>query len=254
MAMTYFIAGANRGIGLALVKHIAARDAVVFATTRVIESEASRDLNEYAAVHSNVRVIALEVTNRDNIAEAVKLVEAVTDHLDVLIINAGMMGPLVGSDKATRFDLDPVLDANVFAPLDLFRAFTPLLKASEHAICMAVGSAVGSSTVQFKHNSLPYALSKNALNHLMATINFQNDFVTAFPVHPGLVETRMSQNWAGDQGFSLAQASELFGLTVETPAGSATGLIKLTDAAREDGDKYGGKFWSYDNTETPLAY
>lgn len=253
--MTYFIAGANRGIGLAIVKHLAERDVIVFATTRVIGSDASRELDQYAATHKNVIVVPLEVTDEKSIAKAVEVVGTKIDHLDVLVVNAGIAGELVGLDTATRLDLDPVLDANVFAPLNIFRAFTPLLKAAKQkAIFMAVGSAIGSSTNQFHHNSLPYALSKNALNHLMATINFQRDFVTAFATHPGMVETRMSQKYASDQGFSLEQASELFGLTVETPATSATGLVELIDAAGKDSEKYGGKFWSYDNTETVLAF
>lgn len=253
--MTYFIAGANRGIGLALVQHIAEQGSKVFATTRDIDSDASTDLNQYAASHPNVKVIPLEVTDEQSIAAALKLVESEIDHLDVLIVNAGIVGSLVGLDQATRLDLDPVLDVNVFAPLNIFRAFTPLLKASKQkAIFMAVSSAIGSSTVPFQHNSLPYALAKNALNHLMATINFQNDFVTAFPTHPGMVETRMSKSYAEEQGFSLQQASEMFGVTVETPITSAIGLVNLIDRARQDPEKYGGKFWSYDNAETALAY
>lgn len=255
--VSYFIAGANRGIGLATVHALAQnQDALVFATTRSLDSEASQELMTFASIHSNVKVIPLDITNLETITSAVKKVEAITDHLDVLIVNAAIMGNLVGITETELIDLTEVLGPNVVGAVHLFREFTLLLKKShfDKALFVTISSAIGSSSTQFLHKSLPYAISKAALNHVTAAIDYQNNFITAFPIHPGLVVTRMSGDVIKESGITYEQAAESFGLVPIQPSESAVGIVRLVKHAIVDGNKYGGRFWSYDNIDIALAF
>ena len=122
---TVLITRANRGIGRALIEESLTRGAArVYAGTR------------QAFTHSDARVVpvTLDVTDRAQVAEAASR----TDALDILINNAGM---------ATYDDLtsDDVLQqhfaANVFGPLEVTRAFLPLLTESGGAVIYNISLA-----------------------------------------------------------------------------------------------------------------
>lgn len=115
---TVLITGANRGIGRALVEEALRRGA----------------RKVYAGVrgpwqHSDTRVtpLALEVTNAEQIRQAAEQL----DSLDVLINNAG----IAMYDDLTKPELiEQHLKVNLFGPLNVTRAFLPLLKRSKGTI------------------------------------------------------------------------------------------------------------------------
>jgi NAD(P)-dependent dehydrogenase (short-subunit alcohol dehydrogenase family) len=112
------ITGANRGIGRALVEEALARGAKrVFAGTRT----------PTAPVDGRVTPLTLDVTHFDHIQRAVDQIES----LDVLINNAG----LATYDDLTDLSmLEQHLAVNLYGPLRMIRAFTPLLTRSGGAI------------------------------------------------------------------------------------------------------------------------
>jgi len=115
---TILITGANRGIGRALVEEALKRGVKrVYAGTRS------------SFQHSDKRVtpLTLDVTNAEQIERAVGEI----DTLDILINNAG----IAMYDDLTKPEvIEQHLAVNLFGPLNMTRAFLPLLKRSKGAV------------------------------------------------------------------------------------------------------------------------
>ena len=122
---TVLITGANRGIGRALIDESLTRGAArVYAGTR------------QAFTHSDSRVVpvTLDVTDHAQVAEAASR----TDALDILINNAGVA---TYDDLTSNDVLQQHFAVNVFGPLEVTRAFLPLLTESGGAVIYNISLA-----------------------------------------------------------------------------------------------------------------
>ena len=123
------ITGANRGIGLELVRQVLTTTHAkhVIATTR---QSSHPELDQLRDKHPNrLHVLQLEGTNYSCFPEFVKQVEAIVGDqgLDTLINNAGIcLFKLL--DEVTAEDMMNVFEVNSVAPLMLTKALLPLLK------------------------------------------------------------------------------------------------------------------------------
>jgi NAD(P)-dependent dehydrogenase (short-subunit alcohol dehydrogenase family) len=219
---TYLITGANRGIGLEIVKQLRARGDTVIATTR---TGADSDLAAMGA-----RVVKLEVSDEDSIAAlgtALASTPTVTP-IDVLINNAG-----VGSEASTLKDqsfdeLSRVFTVNAFAPILLAKACLPALRAGKRRVIMNVSSQLASIATNNGGSSYPYRGSKTALNQLTMCLanELRPENFCCVSVHPGWVRTDMG----GPKAPML-------------PPDSARHLITLADRLTPSDS---GKFLNYD--------
>ncbi len=177
------ITGANRGIGRALVEEALKRGAQrVYACTRS------------PLEHSDKRVmpITLDVTNAAQIQTAVSEIDA----LDVLINNAGIA---LYDDLSKPEVIEQQLAVNLFGPLNVIRAFLPLLKRSKGAIVNNI------STVALA--ALPvvsgYSISKAALLSMTQSLRalLASQGVAVHAILTGPVDTDMNR------GFDIPKAS-----------------------------------------------
>jgi len=115
---TILITGANRGIGRALVEEALKRGVKrVYAGTR----------SSFEHFDKRVTPLTLDVTNADEIQRAADEVGT----LDILINNAG----IAMYDDLTKPEvIEQHLAVNLFGPLNVTRAFLPLLKRSQGAV------------------------------------------------------------------------------------------------------------------------
>lgn len=204
------ITGANRGIGLALVKAYAGRRDKVFAAVR--HTSDRTDLDAFAARHPNwVEIIEMDVANPAEIGRARRKLEA--EPIDVLINNAGVSGP--ERQSATDMDYEGLAEAlavNSIAPLRIANAFLPNVKAAKGKI-VTLSSQMG-SVQSPASDSLAYRVSKAAVNKLMRGLatELKPQGIPVLIVHPGWVKTEM-----GGDGAQLS------------PDESAAQLLKLID-------------------------
>lgn len=192
------VTGANRGIGLELVKQYAAlaSSKLIFATCRS-ESKAT-DLKKLASSNEKVKVLELDVRDYDKyqkvVDEVTKLVGS--DGLNLLINNAGIHIKADFHD-VKRDDMIEVYEVNVVAPLLFTRAFTPLLQQSAqsgHKTFVAnISSKVGSIADNTSGQMYAYRTSKAALNQVSKSLSIQlkGDNIIVAPIHPGWVLTDM---------------------------------------------------------------
>lgn len=204
------ITGANRGIGLALVRAYAGRRDKVFAAARASSDRTELDALAEAS-RGWIEVVALDVSDPVDIARAKRRLEA--EPIDVLINNAGVSGP----DRQSALDMDfeglaETLAINAIAPLRIANAFLPNVKAAKGKI-ITLSSQMGQMQ-SASSDSLAYRVSKAAVNKLMRGLatELKPQGVPVLIVHPGWVKTEM-----GGDGAHLS------------PEESAAGMLKLID-------------------------
>jgi NAD(P)-dependent dehydrogenase (short-subunit alcohol dehydrogenase family) len=190
---TILITGANRGIGLELVRQHAARGDSVIAVCR----QSSPELKATGA-----RIITGIDVSDDQAVQA--LVPACSnDAINVLLLNAGML------TKETLDDLDferirRQYEVNTLGPLRVVKALLDNL--SNDAKVVIVTSRVGSIEDNGSGGNYGYRMSKAAVN--MAGANLALDLkprgIAVLLIHPGLVATNMTDS----KGIEPAEAAE----------------------------------------------
>ncbi len=168
---TVLITGANRGIGRAMAKLFSAEGYHVIAGVRDVE-KAAEVVREVEAAGGSIEVVALDVGDPESIASAAKAVGARHRVLDALVNNAAIHVSMADTILAARHeDFEVSMRTNAFGPLEVVKAFLPLLKASGHPRIVNVSSSVGSvaetvnpdSSYGF-YDTASYRLSKTMLN------------------------------------------------------------------------------------------
>lgn len=206
------ITGANRGIGLALTKRLAARGDQVIAVCRQPSPELQL---------KNVQVESgVDVTSDSAVAALAK--KLAPESLDLLILNAGILH----DDDLDSVRLDEVreqLEVNAVAPLRLVLALRPALRRGSKVALMT--SRMGSIGDNGSGGDYGYRMSKAALNALgmSLAIDLKSDGIAIGILHPGYVKTDMTDG-AGNV----------------TPDESARMLIDRIDAL---GPENSGTFW-----------
>jgi NAD(P)-dependent dehydrogenase (short-subunit alcohol dehydrogenase family) len=173
---TVLITGANRGIGRALVEEALRRGArKVYAGTRGPWQ------------HSDERVtpLTLDVTSAAQIEQAVGQVGC----LDLLINNAG----IAMYDDLTKPEvIEQHLAVNLFGPLNVIRAFLPLLKRSKGAIVNNLSTSAFAALPIIPGYSISKAAALSMTQSLRALLADQG--VTVHASLTGPVDTDMTRS------------------------------------------------------------
>ena len=167
---TVLITGANRGLGLETARQLAARGWTVLLGAR--DPERGRTAaGKLAAEGGDVRHVPLDVTDDASVAAAAARVAGMTDRLDVLVNNAGIIGATTAPLDTAPSDFLACFGVNLLGPVRVTRAFLPLLSQAELPRVVMVSSGMGSLAVTTDPErlesgivSLVYPSSKAALN------------------------------------------------------------------------------------------
>jgi NAD(P)-dependent dehydrogenase (short-subunit alcohol dehydrogenase family) len=172
------VTGANRGLGAEYVRQLLDRGAAkVYAAAR----------NPDSIQAEGVVPIKLDVTNADDIASAV----AQCSDLTMLINNAGVViGGRIMADNALE-NAKAEFETNVWGPMNLAKAFAPVLALNGGGAVVNVLSAVSWMSIK---EVATYAMSKSAAwsltNGLRLELARQGTLVVA--VHPAFIDTDMA--------------------------------------------------------------
>ncbi|MBJ6764840.1 SDR family oxidoreductase [Myxococcaceae bacterium JPH2] len=187
--MNVVITGANRGIGLELVRQCLARGDVVHAGVR-----APRRATELAALvrgsSGRLQVHTLDVADE---ASVQAFAAALPGPVHLLINNAGVRSRPDALAELDSEDLIRTFQVNAMAALVVTVALLPQLRAAGGAKVANLSSNLGSITDNTWGGAYGYRMSKAALN--MATRSLGHDLkeegVLAFALSPGWVRTDM---------------------------------------------------------------
>lgn len=183
------ITGASRGIGRIIAQSFAREGAHIIAVART--SGALEELDdEIRSVNGSATLVPLGLDDGEGID---RLGGAVFDRwkrLDILIGNAGVLGPITPLAHVDPKEWRQVLDINLTANWRLIRAFDPLLREAPAGRAVFVTS--GAATMNRAYWG-PYAISKAALEAMVRT--YANEIAIsqarANMLNPGPIRTRM---------------------------------------------------------------
>jgi len=185
------VTGSSSGIGAAIATAFAARGARVVvnsATSVTAGEELAAQLPDAAYVQADVSV-ATEA--RRLVDEAIRRF----GRLDVLVNNAGTTAviPHHDLDAVTAELWERILRTNVIGTWNMVQAAAPHLRATGDGAILNITSLAG---VRPAGSSLPYAVSKAALNHLTVLLaNVLGPEVRVHAVAPGLIDTPWTADW-----------------------------------------------------------
>ncbi len=184
------VTGASRGIGAATATALAAQGAHVILTARNAKDLETVEDSIFDA-GGNATIAPLDLTDGDSIG---RLAAAVTERwgkLDILVLNAAMLGTLAPVPAIDGAELTRVFTLNVIAQQVMIASFDALLRKSDAGRLIALTSLVGNQPRAFWG---AYGASKAALENLVTSYGEEVKNLSAVRtaiVDPGRTRTKM---------------------------------------------------------------
>lgn len=197
------VTGASRGIGAAVAAALAREGAHVVALARTVGGLEELD-DTIRSQGGTTTLVPLDLRDGDALDRLGASLHARYGRLDILVGNAGVLGPLSPLGHVEPKAWAEVLDVNVTANWRLLRALDPLLRLSDAGRAVFVTSGAASKARAYWG---PYAVSKAALEILVRTYAAETEGtnlrVNLF--NPGPIRTRMrAQAMPGEDPERLA--------------------------------------------------
>jgi len=186
------VTGASRGIGRAVALELARQGAHVVALARTQGALEELD-DEIRALGAEATLVPCDLKDFDALDRLGLALFERWRRLDILVGNAGDLGPISPLPHIDPPNWDNVFAINVTANYRLIRSLDPLLRASTAGRAVFVTSGVGSRATMNAYLG-PYSVSKAALDALARTyaaetINTSN--VRVMIANPGPLRTKM---------------------------------------------------------------
>ncbi|MVM35610.1 SDR family NAD(P)-dependent oxidoreductase [Spirosoma sp. HMF4905] len=244
---TVLITGANAGIGLATAKAMARRgfNLILLCRNKEKGREALAILKRINPAVT-VELFLADLSDIDSVRQVAQQISRAHSKLDVLINNAGY------SPNRIEFinNIEKSFYANHIGPFVLTYYLMDLLKAAGEARIINLSSAaysLGNASRFFKRNgnlSIMAAYGDGKLANILFTKELAKRYtdsgITAYAVHPGVVNTGFGSNFAGALGFMMTLARP-FMRTPERGAETSVYLATspLTSLIRKNGQDGG---------------
>ncbi|MFT5511539.1 MAG: NAD(P)-dependent dehydrogenase (short-subunit alcohol dehydrogenase family) [Hyphomicrobiaceae bacterium] len=216
------VTGASRGIGRAVAKVLAREGAHVILAARREGSLEDVD-DEIRSLGGSATLVKLDVTAGDKVDALGPTIYERWGKLDILVANAGILGPLSPLHHISDDAWDNVMAINLTANWRLIRTLDPLLRHANAGRAVFVSS--GASAAKNAYWG-PYAASKAGLEALVKTYAHEiaTTNVRANIINPGPVRTEMRQ-----QAFPGEDP-----MTLPTPEDIAEQFLDVVDPACVD--------------------
>lgn len=241
------IAGASRGIGLALARTILARsEARVFCASRDPDN-APKLIALREEYRGRVQPVVVNLESEASVEAAAQSVCEHTDSLPWIINTIGLLheGPLQPERRLD--DVDPgnflrLFAVNSIGPMLLAKHFAPLLPRQNPCLFASLSARVGSIGDNRLGGWYGYRASKAAQNMLIRTLSIElkrrHRQIRCVALHPGTVATDLSAPFRG-----RVSDHKLF--DVDTAASHLLDVIEQLD---EDAN---GQFFAWDGQPIP---
>lgn len=184
------VAGASRGIGAATAEALAAQGVHVVLVARTAGGLEEVEERIHQAGGS-ATIAPLDLAAGDGIQKLAAAISGRWKALDILVLNAAMLGTLTPVPAIDPKEFSQLMMLNVGVPIALIAAFDPMLRASDRARVIALTSSVGRNPRAFWGS---YGASKAALETLVDAYGKEVANISAIRtaiVDPGATATAM---------------------------------------------------------------
>jgi NAD(P)-dependent dehydrogenase (short-subunit alcohol dehydrogenase family) len=202
------VAGASRGIGEAMVRLFSEEGArVVFCARREeLGRKIERELREQGR---EVRFLPADVTDEEAVRWLMTTAREVYGGLDILVTCAGI-APAAPIEEMELTAWKELMDVNVNSMFLLTKHAIPLLRKSDHASVITLGSTFGHVGAG---GSAAYAVSKAAAVNFAksAALELAGDGIRVNSLCPGGTATEFLQEWFESTGDAQGTEEWLIG-------------------------------------------
>jgi NAD(P)-dependent dehydrogenase (short-subunit alcohol dehydrogenase family) len=213
---TALITGATRGIGRAVALALAREGAHLILTGRTAGAleEVDDEIRQITkaikgAADGRATLLTLNLKHGEKIDGLGPTLFSRFGKLDILIANAGVLGPLSPLGHITTDAFLETIDINLTANWRLIRTLDPLLKQSDAGRAVFVTSGAASAKNAYWG---PYAASKAGLEALVKTYARECDASTVRVnlINPGPIRTRMrAKAFPGEDPMTLKTPEDI---------------------------------------------
>jgi NAD(P)-dependent dehydrogenase (short-subunit alcohol dehydrogenase family) len=186
------VTGASRGIGAATAEALgrAGAHVILVARTAPALEEVEQRIHDAGG---QATIAPLDLIDGTSIPKLAAAVRERWEALDILVINAAMLGSLTPVEHIDTKEYGRVLATNLLAPQALIAQFDPMLRKADRADIVVLTSSVGREPRAFWG---AYGSSKAALETLVLAYADETEHTGRIRVHvvdPGATRTRMRQ-------------------------------------------------------------
>ncbi len=212
---TAFITGATSGIGKATAQLFAQNNIRLILCGR--RGERLTELKEALSQLTEVTTLQFDVSNREEVFNAIASLPIEFNKIDILINNAGNAHGLSNFQEGNMDDWDAMIDINIKGLLYVSKAIIPQMVERNDGFVVNIGSIAGKEVYE---NGNVYCASKyavNALNKAMR-LDVNKHSIRVAAINPGAVETEFSEvRFKGDiekaknvyKGFKALQPEDI---------------------------------------------
>ena len=208
------VTGASRGIGRAVALGFAKAGAHVVIAARSLGALEALD-DEIQAAGGSATLLQLDLKKGDRVDQLGPTLYQRWQHLDILVANAAILGPLSPLGHTTEEGFLSTIEINFIANWRLIRTLDPLLKRSDAGRAIFLTS--GASSGKYAYWGA-YSASKAGLEALVKSWarELENTPVRANLINPGATRTQMrAKAFPGEDPMSLQSPEDLIALFLE---------------------------------------
>ena len=220
------VTGASRGIGRAVTLALADAGAHVVIVARTTGALEELD-DEVRTKGGSATLVRLDLRKGDQVDALGPSLFERWKKLDILVANAGILGPLSPLAHVPTTSWTDVMEINLNANFRLIRTLDPLLRLSDAGRAIFVSSGAAAAKNAYWG---PYAVSKAALEALVKTYahEISTTTVRANIINPGPIRTAMrAKAFHGEDSMTLATPEDIAPLFLKLadPSQTANGEI-----------------------------
>lgn len=190
MNKTALITGATSGIGKATAKVLAEEGMNLIICGR--RKEALEYLEKELLSKVKVYSLQFDVSNREDVNQAINSLPEEFKKIDILVNNAGNAHGMDPIHEGSIDDWDAMIDINVKGLLYISKAIIPQMAERKHGHIINIGSIAGKEVYP---NGNVYSASKHAVDAINKgmRIDLNGKGIRVGAINPGLVETGFSE-------------------------------------------------------------
>jgi NAD(P)-dependent dehydrogenase (short-subunit alcohol dehydrogenase family) len=199
------VTGASRGIGAAIAEKLAAEGAHVIITARTAKDLEAVEQRIYDA-GGNATIAPLDLTEAGSVERLAAALRERWGKLDILVLNAAMLGTLSPVPVIDAAEFNRVLTLNLLAQQAMIAAFDGLLRASDAGRMVVLTSSVGQKPRAYwgAYGASKAALETLALSYAEEVRNLSS--VSVAIVDPGRTRTAMrAKAYPGEDPMTLKE-------------------------------------------------
>jgi NADP-dependent 3-hydroxy acid dehydrogenase YdfG len=189
---TVFISGATSGLGLEIAEHFVkiGKSVVFCARNEGSVNATDKHLKSLAAKNQMVLGFSNDVSNRDTTIKMFKKLQELNVYIDILICNAGLIGPIDRFLENNYQDWESAFNVNFYGTMNLVMQVLPSMISQKRGKVIHISGGGATSPL---YGMSSYAASKAAAVRLIETlaIEYEDSGVTFNSLAPGMLKTKL---------------------------------------------------------------